>query len=217
VYKLSETIRARRKELGLTLDDLAAIVGVTPGALSHVESGRRLPDARNAVAVANAMRLDPDEILTLLDLAHAERRASQVGRSKPNERHSSAHTEPSWSDSASVFHAMPIEAMFAESEDTEGDALDNPIAMSGLTLHQEAAPPHLDVASHRRSIAPSPRDRARYSPGAAERLAAAEELAEQASRAIRTLRGMLLDDDPGIAHEARRLLRELDVRGVDER
>jgi len=43
-----------------------------------------------------------------------------------------------------------------------------------------------------------------------------EDLSEDASRAIRTLRGMLDDDDPVVAHEARRLLRELDVRGVEE-
>jgi len=37
-----------------------------------------------------------------------------------------------------------------------------------------------------------------------------------ASRAIRTLKGMLDDDDPALAREARRLLRELDVRGAEE-
>lgn len=217
MYKLSETIHTRRKELGLTLDDLAAIVGVTPGALSHVESGRRLPDARNAVAIASAMRLDPDEVLTLLDLAHAERRATQVGRNKPGERRSSGTTEPSWSDSAAVFHAMPIDAMFSELEDTEGDACGAPLDRPELTA-RESQPlvlHHSEPAPHR-SRAASPRDRARHSPAAAERLHAAEELAEQASRAIRTLRGMLHDDDPTIAREARRLLRELDVRSAEE-
>jgi len=59
----------------------------------------------------------------------------------------------------------------------------------------------------------SPRDRARHAPASTERLRAAEELAEEASRAIRTLRGMLDDEDPDVAREARRLLRELNVRG----
>jgi hypothetical protein len=62
----------------------------------------------------------------------------------------------------------------------------------------------------------SPRDRARYGESRDDRVAALEELAEEASRAIRTLRGMLDDEDPGVAREARRLLRELDVRGSEE-
>lgn len=207
---LSTTIRARRKELGLTLDDVAVVVGVTPGALSHVESGRRLPDARNAIAIARALQLDPDTLLTLLDEAHADRRASQVGRSMPSER-SADRSRRSAPSPGSVFSAMPIDAMFSASM----------AAMPYETDAFEAAPPRPAglVNASLRMISPersSSRDRARFAPESAERLHAAEELAEEALRAIRTLRGMLDDDDPIIAREARRLLRELDVRGPDE-
>ena len=57
---------------------------------------------------------------------------------------------------------------------------------------------------------------ARWSDVTAERIAALEELASSAAEAIRTLRGLLGDDDPAVAREAARLLRELDVRSPDE-
>jgi transcriptional regulator with XRE-family HTH domain len=207
VSTLPETIRARRKELGLTLEEVAALVGVTPGALSHIESGRRLPDPRNAVAIAQALQLDPDELLNLLDDAHAERRADRAGWSRPNERGSSASRRLNL-DSSPVFRAMPIEAMFGEPQ-ASGPATASSADDFALPL------PSARLARSKVSAA-SPRDRARYSPASGERMRAAEELAEDASRAIRTLRGMLDDDDPVIAREARRLLRELDVRGMEE-
>lgn len=198
---LPETIRARRKELGLTLEEVAEQVGVTPGALSHVESGRRLPDPHNAMAIARALQLDPDEVLTLLDEAHAERRADSVGWSRPSERRSNA-------PGPAVFRAMPIEAMF--SEPTAGEPEPEPFALL------DAAQAMLPRVMHSNVSAPSPRDRARWSPGSAERLHAAEELAEDASRAIRTLRGMLDDEDPVVARHARRMLLELGLRGAEE-
>lgn len=213
--RLSETIRARRKELGLTLDDVAAVVGVTPGALSHVESGRRLPDARNAIGIARALHIDPDELLTLLDEAHADRRATQAGWTMPSERSASRpRTAPA--GPAPVFRAMPIDAMFG----TPVPAVDREWDQSDPALHEESRPGPAVRVSPQHSQAmytPAPaRDRARFSPDSGQRLHAAEELAEDALRAIRTLRGMLDDDDPMIAREARRLLRELDVRGPEE-
>lgn len=213
VSTLPETIRARRKELGLTLEEVAAVVGVTPGALSHVESGRRLPDARNLISMAQALQLDPDELLTLLDEAHAERRADQVGWSRPSQRRPRA-SEPAPAQ-VDAFRAMPIDAMFAGPEESGGDRM---YARANVTYSQDLSDMPLLSESRVRSnvSAASPRDRARFAPDAAERMRAAEELAEEALRAIRTLRGMLDDDDPRLAREARRLLRELDVRGVDE-
>ena len=203
---LPESIRARRKELGLTLEEVAEIVGVTPGALSHVESGRRLPDPRNAMAIARALRLDPDEILTLLDEAHAERRADQAGWSRPNERRTNA-MRSALPQNAPVFREMPIDAMFAagaasESASTAFAAYDNVPDLSGGVVDSSTE-------------LSSPRDRARYSPGSAERMRAAEELAEDASRAIRTLRGMLDDEDPVVARQARRMLLELGLRAPE--
>jgi hypothetical protein len=112
---------------------------------------------------------------------------------------------------------MPIDAMF-----------DRPHAAAAIrwdasdTVAQDASGPDpaVRISAQRSSAAfsvPAPaRDRARFSPDSAQRLHAAEELAEEALRAIRTLRGMLDDDDPMIAREARRLLRELDVRAPEE-
>jgi len=210
VSTLPETIRARRKELGLTLEEVAEIVGVTPGALSHVESGRRLPDPRNAIAIARALQLDPDELLTALDEAHAERRADQAGWSRPSERRAQApRSAPVRGD---VFRAMPIDAMFEGPESSRVDDF-----TTGMPVMYSASIDSSSDRSLRSNVsAASPRDRARFSPDATERMQAAEELAEEALRAIRTLRGMLDDDDPRLAREARRLLRELDVRGVDE-
>lgn len=204
---LPEMIRARRKELGLTLEEVAEQVGVTPGALSHVESGRRLPDPRNAMAIARALRMDPDELLTLLDEAHADRRADQAGWSRPNERRSSGPRN-SADDSGPVFRAMPIDAMFDQPM-ASGAAPD-----SFALLDAAEAMPHMVVRSN--VSAPSPRDRARYSPASAERVHAAEELAEDAARAIRTLRGMLDDEDPVVARAARRMLLELGLRAPEE-
>jgi DNA-binding XRE family transcriptional regulator len=170
-------IRHRRKERGLTLESLAELVGLTPGALSHIESGRRLPDPNNAIAIGNALGLGPDEILAALDEAHSERRASQVGRPRPVGRASSP--------SATVYNAMPIDAMFS------------PGSMNAAPVRSS------------RGLAKSPGS-------TAQRLRALEDLAEDASVAIRTLRGMVDDPDPAVAREARRLLRELDVRGSEE-
>ncbi|MDP2400432.1 MAG: hypothetical protein Q8M66_00490, partial [Actinomycetota bacterium] len=62
----------------------------------------------------------------------------------------------------------------------------------------------------------SARDEARWSEDTALRLKALDYLADSAAEAIRTLRGLLEDEDPAVAREARRLLRELDVRTPEE-
>jgi hypothetical protein len=133
------------------------------------------PLARSATsrAAGTALRVDPDEMLALLDEAHSERRASQAGRPR------------SQTSAGPVFSAMPIDAMFS----------------AGAV---NAAPVR------------SSRDLAKSPGSTAERLRALEDLAEDASVAIRTLRGMVGDYDPAVAREARRLLRELDVRGTEE-
>jgi len=197
---LPETIRARRKELGLTLEDVADKVGVTAGALSHIESGRRLPDPRNAVSIAQALQLDPDDLLELLRDAHSERVTDRSGwTSAPSQARTSAQRAPR----NAVFSAMSIDAMFARPDEGEPDG----------DLSMSAARYISPEMLHSNVSSASPRDRARHAPASTERLRAAEELAEEASRAIRTLRGMLDDEDPDVAREARRLLRELNVRG----
>jgi transcriptional regulator with XRE-family HTH domain len=201
---LPELVRARRKELGLTLEEVAEIVGVTSGALSHIEGGRRLPDPRNAMAIARALQLDPDELLTLLDEAHAERRARQAGWTIPSERRSNAGR--SLPQEVASFRAMPIDALFAAGAGPADEP--SPVAYAVY----DSVPEWTSALVHSAVELSSPRDRARHSPASAERMRAAEELAEDASRAIRTLRGMLDDEDPAVARQARRMLLELGLR-----
>lgn len=193
---LGRLVRSARNARGLTLEEVATRVGITAGALSHIESGRRLPEPRNAVAVAEVIGVPTETMLAALDEAHALRRRSVVSESRrpsPVQNHSSlaslSFTEspqaPHDDRPPRAYRSMPIEQLF----DGAGNA------GSTAPLSQADA-----------------RQLARWSPDIAQRMDALEELADAASDAIRTLRGLLDDDDPAIAREARRLLRELDVR-----
>jgi transcriptional regulator with XRE-family HTH domain len=168
---IGDMIRQARLSAGFTLEDVASQVGVTPGALSHIESGRRLPYPQNAARIAEVLDLPAEEILTALDEAHSDRRRSAA------EEVTSAPKS---------YSARPIEALFAQ------------------------------AAPRAQMSAPSLRQSARWSDDTAERLTALDRMASGAADAIRTLRGLLDDDDPTVAREARRLLRELDVRLPEE-
>ena len=48
-------VRARRAQLGITLDQLAQASGVSPGALSRVERGLLATSLRNAMAIAHGV------------------------------------------------------------------------------------------------------------------------------------------------------------------
>ena len=52
---IARVIRHQRQRRQLTLEDLAEKVGLTAGALSHIENGRRLPSPETAVAIAQAL------------------------------------------------------------------------------------------------------------------------------------------------------------------
>ncbi len=202
--KVGWMIRAARKRLGLTLEDVAGQVGVTPGALSHIESGRRLPNPSNTLRIAEVLGIEPRELMDALDYEHSERRersayesrdASGAVRSRPPSR---------------AYSERPIEELFAVPGGIGPDAFEDDdiaaVAPSGNMNMLRISP----------SRAPSPRDRARWSDDTPQRLQALEQLADTASDAIRTLRGLLEDDDPMVRKEARRLLRELDVRLPEE-
>lgn len=49
--------RALRQAAGLTLDDLAHLVGCTPQAVDHWEAGRREPSGQFLAAYVDALRL----------------------------------------------------------------------------------------------------------------------------------------------------------------
>jgi transcriptional regulator with XRE-family HTH domain len=184
-------IRDARTKAQLTLEQVADKVGVTPGALSHIESGRRLPSPRNAMMIAQVLGIPDDEILSALDEEHSLRRESAAYESR------SGLSPRSSSGAPRAYSAQPIEAMF----DAE--------------LSSASASP----SPGRRSPAdrsPSYRDLARWSPDTSQRVDALDQLADTAASAIRTLRGMLEDEDAVVRREARRLLHELDVRLPEE-
>jgi hypothetical protein len=155
------------------------------------------------VLIAEALGIPSEELLTALDYEHSSRRRGSVqewrssGSARPGE---DAMSEP-------VFRAQPIEALFGRPE-----------AVSRASMPAPAARPE---PMGRIMAEPDPpfgsaRSQARWSTDTSDRIAALDELAASAHDAIRTLRGLVADEDPAVAHEAARLLRELDVRGGDE-
>ena len=56
-------IRTRRRILGLTMKQLANIVGVTEAAISHYETGRREPDNDMLLRIANALGVTVDYLI----------------------------------------------------------------------------------------------------------------------------------------------------------
>ena len=195
---LGQLIRDARHRSGQTLEDVAEKVGMTPGALSHIESGRRLPQSYNAVAIAAALGVPRDEILAALDEEHSSRRRNSAERSKsaPAEVLGPARASRS---GEKLYSARPIEALLGEAPNGPEESVVMPRRAS-----LSAAPE------------PSMRQMARWSADTDERLAALEQLADSAADAIRTLRGLVEDEDPAVSREARRLLRELDVRAPEE-
>lgn len=186
---VGDMIRQARLQAGLTLEDVASQVGVTPGALSHIEGGRRLPYPQNAARIAEVLGLSAEEILLALDEAHSDRRRSAAFDAPP----------PASAAAPRGFRARPI-----------GELLGRPNrAEMSMSMASEAP-------SFASMPAPSLRQSARWSEDTSERLAALDRMATGAADAIRTLRGLLDDEDPTVALEARRLLRELDVRLPEE-
>lgn len=56
-------IRERRRALNITIKQLAEIVGVSVGAISHYETGRRAPDPDMLSRIASALGVSVDYIL----------------------------------------------------------------------------------------------------------------------------------------------------------
>lgn len=56
-------VRARRAQLGITLDQLATASGVSPGALSRVERGLLSVSLRNAMAIARGLDCELSELV----------------------------------------------------------------------------------------------------------------------------------------------------------
>ena len=56
-------VRARRSQLGVTLDQLAESSGVSAAALSRVERGLLSPTLRNAIAIARGLGCELAELV----------------------------------------------------------------------------------------------------------------------------------------------------------
>lgn len=57
-----QAARRRRFELGLTLEALAAKAGVSISHLSQIENGVYQPSPTTFAPIAQALRIDPDEL-----------------------------------------------------------------------------------------------------------------------------------------------------------
>ncbi len=110
--ELGQLIRDARHRSGMTLEDVAEKVGITPGALSHIESGRRLPQSYNAVAIAEVLNVPREEMLRALDDEHSHRRRSSADRPPAASHAGSWDANPSSPQTA--FSARPIGDLFGE-------------------------------------------------------------------------------------------------------
>ncbi len=61
--QFGQAVRARRTQLGVTLDQLAATSGVSAAALSRVERGHLSPSLRNAIAIARGLGCELGELV----------------------------------------------------------------------------------------------------------------------------------------------------------
>jgi transcriptional regulator with XRE-family HTH domain len=69
---IAERIRHRRKELGLNQKDLAALLGITQGAVAQMETGARSPSLDLVPRLAKALRVTTDYLFIGEDSALLE-------------------------------------------------------------------------------------------------------------------------------------------------
>jgi transcriptional regulator with XRE-family HTH domain len=62
-----DRLKIRRKEKGLTQEELSKIIEVEPSTIGLYEQGRREPDHKNLVKIANALDTTTDYLLDLTD------------------------------------------------------------------------------------------------------------------------------------------------------
>ena len=61
--RMGQRILARRKALGLTQDDLAEMIGVTPPMISNLEQGKKAIRPENLAKVCKALGVSADFVL----------------------------------------------------------------------------------------------------------------------------------------------------------
>jgi transcriptional regulator with XRE-family HTH domain len=64
ISRIGQTLRSRRKELGLSLEDLSRLSGATVPTLSNIERGKRDVKLSTLVNLASALRFDLAELFT---------------------------------------------------------------------------------------------------------------------------------------------------------
>lgn len=60
---LGRGIKARRRQLGITQAELARVCGVSPVTAWRWEAGRQMPSQRHIGAIAQALGIDPVDLL----------------------------------------------------------------------------------------------------------------------------------------------------------
>jgi transcriptional regulator with XRE-family HTH domain len=63
VGDLGSNLRAARKKLGLTQEEVAARSGVHPTEVSRIEAGKRDPQVSTVLKLAKAVEVPPGELL----------------------------------------------------------------------------------------------------------------------------------------------------------
>ena len=60
--RFGQMIRKKRKEIELTQEKLAEIIGVTTGAIGQFERGETMPNSENLIALIRYLHLNPQEV-----------------------------------------------------------------------------------------------------------------------------------------------------------
>jgi hypothetical protein len=164
--------------------------------LDEERSAGRLEEAQYWFDSSEPTRRDPEYSERVRAQGHRQAQASQANAAFPRRPIEELLGSPALfsPDSAQVDAAMSDAPYPARNR-----------AASGAVEPGVSSPP--DSSSNTRAL----RYLAVGSDSSGVRLGAIEQLGDEASLALRTLRGLAADDDPAIAHKARRVLRELGV------
>lgn len=121
-------IRVKRRALGLTMKQLAALVGVTEAAISHYETGRREPDPDMLGRIANALGVTVDYLLGREDLA------TTVGKPDAVQTmfHSSEAPSPNDDTAVKFSKSKKIAQILAELETYSDENLDDALTVLRL-------------------------------------------------------------------------------------
>lgn len=220
--ELGLTLRQLRKDAGYTLEQVAKAADVSPAALSLFETGKRNPSPKVLGLIAAALNSPVESLQQLLDEERSAGRleeaqywhdSSGLARRQQQARPSGPKRRLDLGAIASPqeFSRRPIEDLFATHEEI-------PMEDVSPFMPVHAAPgqvPFAPVVGQLRVDSPEYtrdlRNLATQREDNTVRYEAIERLGDQASLALRTLRGLVSDEDYEVAREAKRILRELGV------